>query len=172
MTKKILILLSITAAAILSTGCQSMNSALAPGARVTSDEFDGSKIISQEPVGADTTIGWHTLFGFDWNSRTPDKVFLTVGVSGINNIFGLAFNVDGETITAQTASMTTEYGRPWSTRRFSVSYREFEAIATASLVKMKVSGANSYQVTTFGSSVSAPVGTKLHEFLEQLRASR
>ncbi|XHR27477.1 MAG: hypothetical protein ACFUZC_16220 [Chthoniobacteraceae bacterium] len=148
-----------------------MNSALTPGVHVASDEFDGSKVISQEPVVTANFLP-ETILGFDWNSRAPDKVFLTVGVSGINNIFGLAFNVDGETITAQTASMTTEYGRPWSTRRFSVSYREFETLATASLVKMKVSGGNSYQVTTLGSSVSAPVGTKLPEFLEQLRASR
>lgn len=148
-----------------------MNSALTPGVHVASDEFDGSKVISQEPVATANFLP-EALLGFDWNSRTPDKVFLTVGILGINNIFGLAFNIDGETITAQTASMTTEYGRPWSTRRFSINYREFEAIATAPLVKMKVSGANSYQVTSFGSSVGAPVGTKLPVFLEQIQAAR
>lgn len=145
---------------------------MTPSVRVAADDFDGSKVISQAPVSASASLGedWHTL-GFDWNSKTPDKVFLTAGVQGINNIFGLAFNVGGRTITAQTASLTTEYSS-WSTRRFAVSYRDFETIATAPVVKMKVSGANSYGVSSFGTSTKALVGKKFPEFLQQVRSSR
>jgi len=154
------------------TSCQSVNSAMTPSIRVSSDDFDGSKIISQAPVSASASLGedWHTL-GFDWSSKTPDKVFVTAGVQGINNIFGLAFNVGGKTITAQNASSTTEYSS-WSTRRFEISYREFETIATAPVVKMKVSGANSYGVSSFGTSTNALVGKKFPEFLIQLRNAR
>ena len=154
------------------TGCQTMNSAVTPATKVTTDSFDGSKVINQPPVSSSASLAedWHTL-GFDWNSRTPDKVFLTAGVQGINNVFGLAFNVAGRTITAQPASLTTDYSA-WSTRRFYVSYREFEAIATSPLVKMKVSGANSYGVSSFGTSTNALVGKKFPEFLQQVRSSR
>jgi hypothetical protein len=116
------------------------------------------------------TEDWHTL-GFEWSSRTPEQIFLIAGVKGINNVFGLAFNVGGKVITAQPASSTTEYG-PWSTRRFVVSLREFETIANAPLVKMKVSGANTYGVSSFGTSTNAVVGTKFPGFLQQVRAAR
>lgn len=166
-----LLLLSVTSACLFNS-CQSMNSAMTPATKVTTDDFDGSKVISQPPVSSSASLAedWHTL-GFDWNSRTPDQVFLTAGIQGINNIFGLDFNVGGKTITAHSASLSTEYDS-WSTRRFVVSRREFEAIATAPLVKMKVSGANSYGVSSFGTSTDALVGKKFPAFLEQLRASR
>lgn len=145
---------------------------MTPGTKVSTDGFDGSKLISQAPVSAAASLAedWHML-GFDWSSRTPGKVFVTAGVHGIDNIFGLAFNVGGRMIEARTASLTTEYG-PWSTRRFVVSYRDFQAIATAPLVKMKVSGANSYTVSSFGTSTGALVGKKFPEFLRQLGESR
>jgi len=152
--------------------CQSYNAAVTPSTKVTADNFDGSKVINQPPVSSSASLAedWHTL-GFDWNSRTPDKVFLTAGVQGINNVFGLAFNIAGKTITAQPASLTTDYSA-WSTRRFYVSYREFEAIATSPLVKMKVSGVNSYTVSSFGTSTGALVGKKFPAFLEAVRASK
>jgi hypothetical protein len=145
---------------------------MVPPTRTSVDDFDGSKVIRQEPVSSSSSLteDWHTL-GFDWSSRAPDKVFLTAGVYGTNNVFGLAFNVGGKLITAQSASLTTEYG-PWSTRRFVVSYREFETIASAPLVKMKVSGANAYGVSSFGTSTSAVVNAKFPGFLQQVRAAR
>ena len=170
--KKTAILVATGCALTLLNSCQTMNSAMVPSARTSSDDFDGSKIVRQEPVSSSSSLteDWHTL-GFDWSSRTPDKVFLTAGVRGTNNVFGLAFNAGGKLITAQPASLTTEYG-PWSTRRFVVSFREFEAIANAPLVKMKVSGANAYGVSSFGSSTNAVVGTKFPSFLQQVNAAR
>lgn len=154
------------------TGCQSVNSAMTPGVRVTTDDFDDSKVIRQDPVSssASLTEDWHTL-GFSWNAATPNKVYLTVGVYGTQNIFGLAFNVGGRTITAETASLTTEYG-PWSTRRFAVNYSDFETLATAPMVKMKVSGANTYGVSSFGTSTNALVGKKFPAFLQQVRTAK
>lgn len=145
---------------------------MTPGVRVTADDFDGSKVIRQDPVSSSASLleEWHTL-GFTWNSSTPNKIYLTVGVYGTQNIFGLAFNVAGKTITAQEASLTTEYG-PWSTRRFAISYDDFESIATAPLVKMKVSGANTYGVSSFGTSTNSLVGKKFPAFHQQVRAAR
>ena len=155
--------------ALLFNGCQSYNATMTPRTKVTADAFDGSRVITQPSVSssASLTEDWHML-GFDWNSRTADKVFLTAGVRGTNNVFGLDFNVGGKVITARPASLTTEYG-PWSTRRFVVSRKEFETIATAPLVKMKVSGANSYGVSSFGTSTGALVGSKFPPFLQCLR---
>lgn len=152
--------------------CQDMNAAMTPQTKVTTDSFDGSTVVRQEPVSSSASLSedWHTL-GFDWTSRTPDVVFLTAGVSGTNNVFGLDFNVGGKMIRAQEASLTTEYGS-WSTRRFKVSYKEFEAIATAPSVKMKVSGANSYGVSSFGTATNALVNKKLPAFLQKVQAAR
>ena len=149
-----------------------MNSAMTPASKVTTDAFDGSKIVSQAPVSssASLTEDWHTL-GFDYTSKAPDKVYLTAGVQGINNVFGLDFNVGGRMIAANRASLTTEYDS-WSTRRFWVSYKDFIAIATAPSVKMKVSGANSYGVSSFGTSTNALVNKKFPPFLEKLQSAR
>jgi hypothetical protein len=157
---------------ILLGSCQDMNSAMTPASKVTTDDFDGSKIVSQEPVSssASLTEDWHTL-GFDYTSKSPDKVFVTAGVQGINNVFGLDFNVGGKMIHAQEASLTTEYSA-WSTRRFYVSYKDFISIATAPSVKMKVSGANKYGVSSFGTSTDALVNKKFPPFLQKLQAAR
>jgi len=61
----------------------------------------------------------------------------------LGNLLILSIELRQLGLVAQTASMTTGYGRPWSTRQFVVNYREFEAIATAPLVKMMVSLDNS-----------------------------
>ena len=165
-------LLTTCLAAFLLNGCQSYNAAMTPRTKVAVDDFDGSRVITQPPVSSSASIAedWHML-GFDWNSRTPDKVFLTAGVHGTNNVFGLDFDVGGKVITARPASLTTEYG-PWSTRRFVVSRKEFETLATAPLVKMKVSGANSYGVSSFGTSPRALVGSKFLSFLQRLEENR
>lgn len=159
-------------APIALNSCQSMNSAMTPSTRVSTDDFDGSTVISQAPVSASASLteDWHTL-GFDWNSRTPDMVFLTAGVQGIENVFGLEFNVGGRIIKAQKASMTTDYDS-WSTRRYAVSYGDFERIANAPLVKMKVVGAHGYGVSSFGTSTDALVGRKLPDFLQKVRQAR
>lgn len=142
-TTTLLAITWLTAAALPS--CQSYNAAMTPRMKVSADDFDGSKVIRQAPVSssASLTEDWHTL----------------------------AFNVGGKVITAQPASLTTEYGSS-STRRFSVTCKEFETIATAPLVKMKVSGANSYGVSSFGTSTGAIIGTKFPGFLQEIRASR
>ena len=163
---------SAIAILVLLNSCQDMNSAMTPASKVTTDDFDGSKVVSQAPVSssASLTEDWHTL-GFDYTSKTPDKVFVTAGVQGINNIFGLDFNVGGRMIQGNQASLTTEYDS-WSTRRFWVSYKDFIAIATAPSVKMKVSGANKYGVSSFGTATDALVNKKFPAFLQKLQAAR
>ena len=162
--------LFVTIISFICASCQSYNSAVTPKARVGIDSFDGSKTISQKPVSSASklTESWHTL-GFDWTSKNPNKVYLTAGVQGINNVFDLDFNVGGKVITANKASSTTEYGST-STRRFYVSYNDFKAIATAPIVKMKVSGANDYGVSSFGTSTKALVNTKFTPFLQQVQS--
>lgn len=157
---------------MLLGSCQDINSAMTPASKVTTDNFDGSRIISQDPVSssASLTEDWHTL-GFDYTSKSPDKVFVTAGVQGINNVFGLDFNVGGRMIHAQEASLTTEYSA-WSSRRFYVSYKDFILIATAPSVKMKVSGTNKYGVSSFGTSTDALVNKKFPPFLQKLQSAR
>src|SRR3954452_14919778 len=88
----------------LLVSCQDINSAITPGSKSMTDDFDGSKVITQAPVSSSSTLAeaWHTL-GFDWSSKTPDRIFLTAGVQGTNNVFGLDFNVGGRVITASEA---------------------------------------------------------------------
>ena len=145
---------------------------MTPASKVSTDDFDGSKIVSQAPVSSSSSLteDWHTL-GFDYTSKTPDKVYVTAGVSGTDNIFGLDFNIGGRIIQAQQASLTTDYDS-WSTRRFCVSYKDFIAIATALSVKMKVSGANKYGVSSFGTSTNALVNKKFSPFLQKLQVVR
>ena len=154
---------------VVLASCQDMNSAMTPKSKVLTDDFDGSQIVRQEPVSSSASIteDWHIL-GFEYRSSTPDRVFVTAGVHGINNAFGLPFNIGGRTIQAEEASLTTEYGS-LSTRRFHVSYKDFITIATAPMVKMKVSGANSYGVSSFGTSTKALVNMKFPPFLERIQ---
>ena len=170
--KHVLLLSSLCLAATALSSCQSYTELMTPSARISSDSFDGAKVINQPPVSAAASMSenWHTL-GFDWNSRTPDKVFVTAGAPGTQNIFGLAFNAGGKVITAQPTSLMTEFGVS-STRRFVMNYRDFETIATAPSVKMKVSGANSDGVSSFGTSTKALVNTKFPSFLQQVQAVR
>lgn len=170
--KHVLLLSSLCLTAAAFSSCKSYTELMTPSARISSDSFDGSKVINQPPVSAAASMSenWHTL-GFDWNSRTPDKVFVTAGAPGTQNIFGLAFNVGGKVITARSVSLMTEFGVS-STRRFAMNYRDFETIATAPLVKMKVSGANSYGVSSFGTSTKALVNAKFPGFLQQVQAIR
>lgn len=74
-------------------------------------------------------------------------------------------------IQAHQASLTTEYGS-WSNRRFWVSYKDFISIATAPIVKMKVSGTNTYGVSSFGTTTNALINKKIPAFLEKLHAAR
>ena len=67
--------------------------------------------------------------------------------------------------------MTTDYGS-WSTRRFALTYNEFVTIATAPTVKMKVSGANTYGVSSFGTSTNALVNKKFPKFLRDVQAAK
>lgn len=172
MKKKYPICIIACASLVLLSSCGSMMNAMTPQTKVVTDDFDGSLLVRQESVSASSSYSedLHTL-AFDWSSRTPDIVFLTAGVKGIHNVNGLEFNAGGNRIVAKTASTTTEYG-DWSTRRFAVSFRDFEKIATASVVKMKVVGNNSYGVSSFGPTSAAPVSVKLPNFLQKVRAHR
>ena len=158
----------LTCLAFAQPSCYSVNSALTPSIKVLTDDFDGSKVIYQKPVSSSSklTEHFHTL-GFDWTSKTPNRVFLSAGAPGITNIYGLSFNVDGTLVSARLASNLTEYG-DWSTRRFYVSYSDFVKLANAQVVKMKVTKNNTYTVSSFGKSTSAVVNKKMTPFLAQV----
>ena len=160
----------------LLIGCASMNDALTPSMQVKKDSFDNSTVVIQEPVSSAGSIkeAWHTL-GFSWNQKTPDIIYITVGTNGIVNITNVAFNADGKIISnIKTASATTEYGQ-WSTRRFAMSWDDFQTVANAQLVKMKVSRINDYTVSSFGKERSgATINSKFPPFIakvSELRAS-
>lgn len=151
-------------------GCSSMNDALTPSVKVEQDQFDGSTIISQAPVSAASSLseGWHVM-GFDWSSKSPSVVFLTVGRDSIVNIEGVEFNVDGVYIKeVPTTSPITDYG-DWSTRRFRVTLDEFKLLSNSNDTKMKVITLNGYTVSSFGKeNGGAVVNTKFKPFLFEI----
>jgi hypothetical protein len=108
--------------------------------------------------------------GFTWKGKSPEIVYITVGVEGIDNITRLAFNVDGEIIeNIRTASNLTKYGK-WSTRQFAVPIQTFIKIAKGNDVKMKISQIDTYTVSSFGSSNSmAVINSKFPPFLSELK---
>jgi hypothetical protein len=108
--------------------------------------------------------------GFTWKEKSPEVIYITVGVEGIDNITRLAFNIDGEIIDdIRTASNLTKYGK-WSTRQFAVSVQTFVKIANGKDVKMKISQIDTYTVSSFGSSNSlAAINAKFPPFLSELQ---
>lgn len=167
---KLFIFLSI---ALLSLGgCSSFNDAMTPSLDVTNDSFDNSLSLYQAPVSSSSSLSedWHTL-GFEWNEKTPNIVYLSVGVYGIKNISSVSFNVDGFMIEKLSrASSLTDYG-DWSQRRFAVSLQDFIRIANADDVRMKVVRINEYTVSSFGKKNSgAIVNTKFKPFLDKLQS--
>jgi hypothetical protein len=159
---------------VLILGCTSMNDALTPSLQLMKDDFDGALIVRQAPVSAASGLAdaWHTL-GFEWTQKTPNAVYVTAGVQGITNIYQLAFNADGHIIeNLKTASAHTDYGQ-WSTRRFSMTWDDFLALANAKEVKMRVSRANEYTVSSFGPAhPNALVNAKLVPFVAKVRDLR
>jgi hypothetical protein len=153
------------------SGCASFNDAMTPSLSVQQDQFDGSLIITQPPVSAASGLseGWHTL-GFQWSNKFPSVVFLEVGVSGITNVMGVAFNVDGQIIeNIKEASALTKYG-DWSTRRLVMPISDFLKVAQGKDVKMKVIQIDTYSVSSFGSANSgAIVNQKIGPFIQKLK---
>lgn len=168
MSRKI-VLLAVLLFAV--SGCASFNNAMTPSLSVQQDQFDGSLIITQPPVSSASGLseGWHTL-GFQWSNKFPNVVFLEVGVSGITNVMGVAFNVDGQIIeNIKEASALTKYG-DWSTRRLVMPISDFLKVAQGNDVKMKVMQIDTYSVSSFGSANSgAIVNKKFGPFIQKLK---
>lgn len=158
----------------LISGCANFNDAMTPSLAVKTDQFDGSVIIVQPPISASSSLseGWHTL-GFEWNQKFPDEIFITVGVSDIDNVMGVKFNVDGKVITnIKDASTLTKYG-DWSTRRFVMPISDFVKVAQGRDVKMKVMQIDTYSVSSFGSINSgAIVNAKFAPFIQKLKEQK
>lgn len=153
-------------------GCASMGGALTPSAKVVVDEYDGSTAVQQAPVNA----GMGYALGFDWSSRTPDTVFVSVRVFfEYVSITDVWFNADGIKIeSAQAVDNVThfEHGEQTSTRRFSMPMADFVVVARAQDVRMRVGKRNEYSVTKFGPA-NGPliVNTKFGPFLEKIAAA-
>ena len=147
-----------------------MNDAMTPGFKVERDDFDSSLRIVQPPVSSSgVSDAWHTL-GFEWNEKTPEIIYLTVGAMGITNISDAQFNVDGEIVDSlKEASSLTNYG-DWSTRRFYLPITDFVKIAKGKLVKMKVVKIDTYSVSSFGEQAGTlrTVDQKFPPFLQAL----
>jgi len=153
------------------SGCASFNDVMTPSLSVHQDQFDNSLIITQPPVSSASAIseGWHTL-GFQWSNKFPDVVFLEVGVSGITNVMGVAFNVDGLIIeNINEASNLTKYD-DWSTRRLVMPISDFLKVAHGNDVKMKVMQIDTYSISSFGLNNSgAVVNRKFGPFIQKLK---
>ncbi|MBW2942525.1 hypothetical protein [Zhongshania aquimaris] len=166
---RMIVLLAVMLFAV--SGCASFNDAMTPSLSVQQDQFDGSLIITQPPVSAASGLseGWHSLV-FQWSNKFPSVVFLEVGVSGITNIMGVTFNVDGQIIeNIKDASALTKYG-DWSTRRLVMPISDFLKVAQGNDVKMKVMQIDTYSVSSFGFSNSdAIVNKKFGPFIQKLK---
>lgn len=156
---------------IIISGCTSFNDTMTPSVSVQKDKFDGSLNLLQPPVSASSSLteAWHTL-GFQWDEKFPNVVFLEVGVSGVTNVMGVAFNVDGEYIKdIDKASVLTKYG-DWSTRRLMIPIADFVKISKGKDVKMKVIQIDTYSVSSFGSAnYGAVINTKFPPFIKLLQ---
>lgn len=114
------------------------------------DDFYDVLIISQTPISAHTGMGdsFH-LLGFSWREDNPDNVTLTAVVNGYRSIEKLEFRIDGAFVTARTVEHSVMERRR-SSRRFEVSLADFERIARADDVRMRVGGSTGYTVSKFG----------------------
>lgn len=104
---------------------------------MTKDQFDDTTIVRQPIVAANSSFSdSQTGLGFEWKSSLPDKIILTVGISGIENIEGADFKVDGQNIPSpETVGYLTqypEYSLKWgdmtsvySTRRMTMPISDF-----------------------------------------------
>lgn len=168
MSSKIALLVIVFA---VISGCANFNDKMTPSLSIHQDQFDGSITIEQPPVSSASGLseGWHTL-GFQWNQKFPNVVFLEVGVSGITNVMGVAFNVDGQIIeNIKEASTLTKYG-DWSTRRLVMPITDFVKVAQGNDVKMKVMQIDTYSVSSFGEANSgAIVNSKFAPFIQKIK---
>ena len=163
------------------TGCASMNDAMTPSLSVTKDRFDDTTIVKQPIVPANSSFSDSLAgLGFEWKSSLPDKIILTVGISGIENIEGADFKADGQDIPSPTtAGYLTQYPEKnlsfgdmtstYSTRRMVMPLGDFVKIANAKQVKMKIHHIDTYSVSIFGRSEMAVVGSKFEPFLAKLK---
>ena len=145
----------VAAAIILCTlaACASVNDTLTPSAKILHDKFDDATIIRQDPVSAAGTLsdGWHTL-GFEWNSKTPNDIYLDAGTNGIVPITSVEFKADGKVLTPPAiASSYSESEHGWSVRRFVMPLQDFLSIARGKDVKMRLGQGNNSTVSEFGS---------------------
>lgn len=175
--KRPLLLIAVLALA----GCASMNDAMTPSLSVTKDRFDDTTIVEQPIVPANSSFSDHTTgLGFEWKSSLPDKIILTVGVGGIENIIGANFKVDGQDIPSPKAvghftqypEKTLKWGdmtSVYSTRRMVMPLGDFVKMANAKQVKMKIHHIDTFSVSIFGRSEMAVVGSKFEPFLAKLR---
>lgn len=153
--------------ALLLSACASMNDAFHPSTHVLKDEFDGSLIVRQQPVGAANGVRepWHTL-GFEWSQKHPDTVYLTVAAHGAGNISELAFNADGR-IYDNLKVVNTASGR------FAMPWSAFLALAEAGSVKMKVARLDQHTVSSFGPKhPGAAVNPRISTFVAAVREVR
>jgi len=172
------LLLILTAACALA-GCASTNEPKASGLQVFKDDYDGSMVARQAPVNAGSYVtgDWNVL-GFEWKSKFPNRVLLAAGTRGVVKIDEVTIAIEGEETNVKTASEMTDYGDPssaerWSMRRFEISWTDFERMAAARTVKLKIVGANQVLVTSFGAAhAGAPVNGTLPAFLTTVRKLR
>jgi len=143
------------------------------------DDYDGSTIVRQAPVnsGSDATGDWNAL-GFEWKSKFPNRVIIAAGTRGVIKITDLVLEIDGEQVEVKAASERTDYGdsagaERWSMRRFEVSWADFNRMATARAVQVRIVGTNEVYVTSFGTDrVGAPVNATLPGFRAEVRKRR
>lgn len=173
--------LSAGVASLLAlAGCEGFNDAMTPGVQVVQDQYYETAIVRQEPVSAAQSLdeGWHTL-GFEWIEQTPELVYITAGTEGTVAITGVEFKADGQVIgDIRLASQLTDtayygYNLPtWSGRRFVMSRDDFERLATAQTVLMRLDQIDTYTVSSFGQSrPRAIVTAKFAPFLQAIAAA-
>ena len=174
----------LLAAVLALTGCTSVNDAMTPSLSVTKDRFDDTTIVKQPIVPANSSFSDDmTGLGFEWKSSLPEVIILTVGVSGIENIMGADFKIDGQDIPSpKTAGYLTQYPQEsltfgdmtstYSTRRMTMPIDDFIKLANAKQVKMRVQHIDTYSISIFGRSEMAVVGSKFEPFVAKLKEFR
>ncbi len=165
---------------IIISGCASLNDAMTPGLQVSESDFDGTKFISQPVVGANrpslSTSDARNQLGFNWESKTPNEIYLTVGVAGdIANVQAAEFIADeipitaGQPIDILTTFKTTKYFGTNSSNRFKITLADFKKIAAAHIVKYRITANGKEYTSRFGKEYPfVPASGKFEPFLNKL----
>ncbi|MEL4292894.1 hypothetical protein [Shewanella xiamenensis] len=168
----------LVGALVIVGGCASLNDQLTPSATRKVNNFDGSIEVIQPPVSAASSMSEEPItLGMMWKETYPEQVLLSVGVSGIEAVTNVEFNVDGQIMKSAVKSGLTDVNLGHtatlnlpnrSTGYFVIPLDDLKRISLGNVVKVRVTLRNSYVVSSFGKEVPATIVSKFPTFFKEI----